>query len=90
MVLKMKSNRTGVVKVLCKSSGKSCSGKTNIRTIFFGDKASQVTVKQIYDVGSIEKALGTILGNSSTNSNLKFIYQFQPETKTLIKNLKGS
>ena len=36
----MKGNRTGVIKVHCKSSGKSCSGKTNIRTIFFGDTVS--------------------------------------------------
>ena len=56
MVLKMEGNRTGVVKVHCKSPGKSCSGKTNIRTIFFGNKISQETFKQIYVIGSIEKS----------------------------------
>ena len=37
----------------CKSSGKSCSGKTNICSIFFGDTLSCGTFKKIYDVGSI-------------------------------------
>ena len=39
----------------CKSSGKSCNGKTNIRTIFFGDTVSQGTFKHIYNVGPVEK-----------------------------------
>ena len=52
----MKDNRTGVIQVHCKSSGKSCSGKANIRTIFFGDTVSQGTFKLIYDLGSIEKS----------------------------------
>ena len=46
---------TGIIKVHCKSSGKSCSGKTNIGTIFFGDTVSQGTFKYIYDVGPIAK-----------------------------------
>ena len=46
----MKGDSTGVVKVHYKSSGKSCRGKTNIRTIFFGDTVSLGTFKQIYDV----------------------------------------
>ena len=50
----MKGNRTGVINVHCKSSGKSCRGKTNIRTIFFGYTVSEGTFKQIYNVGSIE------------------------------------
>ena len=37
MVLKMKGNRTEVIKVHCKSFGKSCSGKTKICTFFLGD-----------------------------------------------------
>ena len=59
LVLKMKGNRTGVIKMHSKSSGKSCSGITNIRTIFFGDAVFQDTFKQIYDVGSIEKSSGS-------------------------------
>ena len=66
MVLKMKGNRTRVIKVHCKSSGKSCSGKTNIRTIFFGNTVSQGTFKQIYDVGSIEMSSrwGSVIRNN--------------------------
>ena len=41
MDLKMKGNSSGVIKVYCKSSGKSRSGKTNIPTVFFGDTVSQ-------------------------------------------------
>ena len=54
MVLKMKGNSSGVDKVHCKLSEKSCSGKTNIRIIFFEDKVSKGT--KIYDVGSIERS----------------------------------
>ena len=62
----MKGDRTGVVRVHCKSSGKSCSDKTKIRTIFFGDTVSQGTCKQIYDVGSIEKSSrwGSVIRNN--------------------------
>ena len=55
MVLKMKGNRTGVVKVHCKSSGKRCNGKNNIRTIFIGDTVSRGTFKRIYNVGTMDK-----------------------------------
>ena len=41
----MKGNRTGVLKVHCKSSGKSCSGKTNIHTTFFGDLVSHFSIE---------------------------------------------
>ena len=62
----MKSNRTGVIQVHCKVSGKSCSGKTKIRTIFFGHTVSQGTFKQIYDVGFIEKSSrwGSVVRNN--------------------------
>ena len=39
----------------CKLSRKSCSGKTIIRTIFFGDTVPQSTFEHIYDVGPIKK-----------------------------------
>ena len=65
MVLKMKDNRTEVILMHCKSSGKRYSGKTNIHTIFFGDTVSQGTFKQIYDVSFIQKfsRWGRVLGN---------------------------
>ena len=39
----------------CKSSRKSCSGKTNIRTIFFGETVSQGTSEHTYNVGPFKK-----------------------------------
>ena len=44
-----------IIKELCKSSRKSCSGKTNICTIFIGDTVSQGTFEHIYDFGPIKK-----------------------------------
>ena len=44
-----------IIKVHCKSSRKSCSGKTKIRTIFFGDTVSQGTFEHINDLGLIRK-----------------------------------
>ena len=50
----------------CKASGKSCSGKTNIWTIFFGDTVSQGTFKHIYNVGPIKKfsRWGSVIRNN--------------------------
>ena len=39
-----------MIKVQCKLSGKSCSGKTNLSIIFFGDTVSRGTFGHIYDV----------------------------------------
>ena len=41
-----------------KPSWKSCSGKTNIHIIFFGDTVSQGTFEHIYGVGPIKKFRG--------------------------------
>ena len=39
----------------CESFRKSCSGKTSIRKMFFGDTVSQGRFENIYDIGSMKK-----------------------------------
>ena len=55
MGFKMIGYEARIIKVYCKSSRKSCCGKTSIRTIFFGHTVSQGTFEHKYDVGPIKK-----------------------------------
>ena len=75
----MKGNRTGVIKVHCKSSGKNCSGKTNICTIFFGDTVSQGTFK-------LHTHIYTIHRDTHTTINDKILY-IETSKRTVVEVL---
>ena len=63
-----------IIKVLCKSFRKSCSSKTNIGTIFFGDTVSQETFKHKYYVGPMKKFSrgGSVIRNNQIEG-FKFV-----------------
>ena len=58
----------------CKPSRKSCSCKTKIRIIFFGDTVSQGTFEHLYDVCPIKKFSGgrKVIGNNQ-GRGFKFV-----------------
>ena len=91
--LKMKGNRTGVFKVHCKLSGKRRRGKTNVRTIFLWYKPSKA-FKTLFKKTNTpytrkQPLMMAYEGSESVWGNFRrFIYQFQPETKTLIRKIE--
>ena len=66
MEIKMYGYEARIIKVHRKPSWKSCSGKTNIHIIFFGDTVSQGTFENISNVCPINKFSeeGRVIGNN--------------------------